>query len=205
VSLLVVSYHPLLRAPIGALVELPGEEAASALQEMVDSLPDGAAEACLWASEDGAPQAVLLFDRGREIAEHLAEWSEGDPRSWFKLHVAEEGGIYCMFLMPDVAKSCDRQMAGRALATGRAVPAHGDRSVLFKPLRFVSNGPSETFSRLRKSIRERMSVYILDRADVPPDGPMGADQDKLILLGSFDVVWDDSPYVMSMIREQSEE
>lgn len=209
--MIVLSYHPLLRGPAGTVVSLSKEDVESgAVSEMdgfLASLPSGAAAGCLWADDgDGRPYPVLILGRGREIAEHFVEWSEGDPPAWFKLHVAERDGVYCLVLIPDVRKSMDRQLAAMALTSGRHVPVPEQTSVLFKPLRFVSNGPSGIWSKVRGAMSGKVKVGILDMSDVREGDAMSADPEKIVVLGEFEVAaGGPSEYVMSILSEQFED
>src|ERR1051325_3895298 len=55
----------------------------------------------------------LVFDRGTEIADHLVEWAEGNPRDWFELVIGDatepEGQLgYGVILLPIVERSIER-------------------------------------------------------------------------------------------------
>lgn len=174
-------------------------EFSERMMAMLESLPDGAAKACLWADADN-PHPILLLEQGRAIRDHLVAWAEGDPPSWFELHLIERLGFYALALIPNLRKSADRQLAAMALAAGRAIPAPGEQSVVFRPLHFVSSGPSETFGSLRGRMRDRIKVCVLDTADVPPEGPMAADGGNVLELGEFRLVTEASPYMESLIE-----
>lgn len=205
--MIVLSYHPLLAGPPGVLAYADKEnvkEFSDKITALLESLPDGAAEACLWANA-GSPFPILLLKQGRAIRDHLVAWAEGDPSAWFELHLVERRGFYALALIPDLRKSLDRQLAAMALAAGRAVPVPEERSVVFRPLHFVTKGPSETFASLRGDLRGPVKVCILDTADVPPDGPMAADPGSMLELGEFRLVTEASPYMESLVRGPMEE
>lgn len=200
--MIVLSYHPLLVGPPGVLAYADKEnvkEFSDGVTALLESLPDGAAEACLWANAE-SPFPILLLKQGRAIRDHLVAWAEEDPSAWFELHLIERRGFYALALMPNLRKSLDRQLAAMALIAGRAVPVPEERSVVFRPLHFVTNGPSETFAALRGDLRSPVKVCILDTVDVPPGGPMAADPDNVLELGEFRLVTEGSPYMDSLIE-----
>jgi len=205
--MIVFSYHPLLDGVPGVLEHLDLENPGSLsdrLHDILDSLPTGAAKACLWAGSNAdanPPFPVLLLEQGRAIRDHLVSWAEGDPSSWFELHLLERRGLYALALLPNIKKSLDRQLAAMALVAGRAIPEPSERSVIFRPLQFISGGPSEMFASVRPLLGETTKVAILDVADVPPEGPMAADHENVLELGEFRIVTEPSPFMESILDE----
>lgn len=201
--MILFSYHPLLRGQAGAAVSVDRDDVGR-ISSILEGLPSGAADGCLWGLDGGGDPCVsLILESGREIGDHLQEWAEGEPESWFELQLAESGGLYALALVPDVRKSCDRHLAAAALAAGRAIPSPDQYSVLFRPLRFVSRGPSETFMKLRDRLADRMGVGILDPGDIPEAGLPGLDPGKIVELGKFRLVRD-APYIGSLLKQAAD-
>lgn len=188
--MIILSYHPLLMGPPGLTVEIARDDlhpAFDALTRYLDELPDGAAKACMWAKDDdGNPSLVLLLEHGRAIREHLVAWSEGDPPSWFDLQLSERGGLYALALVPNFQKSVDRQLANMALLSGKPVPVPESTHVLFRPLQFVTERPSEVFrDKVRGLLKDHVRVHVADMEDVPEGGPMSLPPESLLELGRF--------------------
>lgn len=199
---IIVSYYPLLRCFPGVITGPQDNDPFESLSSFLESFPSGSAEACLWATDDdNKPFPVLVLNRGREIADHFFEWSEDEPELWFKIGIGRMHGSYGLALMPNFSKSLDRHVAGLAIASGMAVPMPHDATILFSPIHFISDGPSETFASI--SIPPKMEVGILDSTDVPDSGLMDTDPDKIISIGSFEVDLEESDYVMSLLKEKN--
>jgi hypothetical protein len=45
---------------------------------------------------------VLVLEQAEAIAEHLVEWAEGDPGSWFRIAMGQHRGRYALALLPDL-------------------------------------------------------------------------------------------------------
>lgn len=76
-------------------------------------------------------------------------------------------------------------------------------SIVFRPLRCASNGPSEVFTSLRPELRDTVKVYIEDTEDVPLDDPTSTAQENVLELGEFKLVTEKSLYMESLIEEVS--
>jgi hypothetical protein len=127
------------------------EEGMSALERLLSHLPSGEAHACLWTESAGHVSPVLVLDQAEAIAEHLIEWAEGDPGSWFRLAIGEHQGLYALALLPNLARSCERFKLARRLA-GLPAPDGVEYCHVYRPLHFVS-GREHTYDRVSVDYR----------------------------------------------------
>lgn len=196
---LVISYVPLLSGPPGVALE-PASEAASGLAEMVDSLPSGAALACLWFIRDGRPVPVLVFEDMRAVVDHLEWWAEGKPAEWLELKIVRRGGKYAVALIPRVKRSIERWGVAYQLRTGFPPPETTKYNVIFRALHFVS-GSKNTFDSVADSLGPETEVGFVDLADIDRENPGSVDDSKVRMLGPFPVSQDPAmdPYVESII------
>jgi len=176
---LIISYVPLLMGEAGRTDLDPAEVGA-----LVDQA-DGTAKACIWLNKDDAgPSPCLLFEGARAIADHLKMWAEDEPEQWFKLVLAEHGGLYGLALMPNLDKGVERFRMAYQLRTGYPLPP-ADFQMIFKPLNFVSL-PGHVFSKIRKDLQSKACVCLMESSDFK--GP-DTDWEKLAIdLGTFEVV-----------------
>ncbi len=136
--LILVSYVPLLRGLAGQLL------APDAVAPILDTSA-GHVDAIVWAVDDaGRFSPIFAMAGAEEIFEHLVEWSEGSPATWFRLLYDEHDDEYAMALVPDVQRSLDRFRLAHSLAPGTEA-AHEEVRVFFQPLLF--RGPKSDVSR----------------------------------------------------------
>lgn len=153
--LVLVSYFPLLRGLPGKLVE------AAEIAPLLDTHA-GHVEAIVWALGDGGEiSPAFAMDRADDVFEHLVEWSEGSPATWFKLIIDESDDEYTLALVPDVQRSLDRFLLASTLVAGAEVPHHDEVRVVFQPVLF--RGPkSDVSRRALPLLRDEVSVGFLD-------------------------------------------
>lgn len=173
-----------------------GPEVSGAVQDLLDSHPDGSCHGCIWQLVDDVPSPVLIIDRAEEIRAHLVEWAEGDPPSWFELEVKDFGTHYALALVPNLRRSRDRHLANMALASGAAVPAPTDYSMVFRTISFCSSAPSAGFASVRDRLGPKCPVFIVDRSEVDVEDPQAC-LPAARGLGDFVVVWD-APYISTL-------
>ncbi len=155
-GVIIVSYVPLLRGH-------PGELLSAERAEELVATGAGHVEAVLWTLEaDGEFVPILALTRGDEIFEHLVEWSEGSPASWFHVEFDEDGDRYALAIVPDAERSIERFMLARALVTGTETPVQRAEVVMvFEPLLF--QGPlSDASRRALAGLGDAVSVGIVD-------------------------------------------
>jgi hypothetical protein len=176
---LLVSYVPLLRGMAGTLIE---EDVSGSLERLLTHLPSGTAQACLWLESAGKPRPVLVLDRAKMIADHLVEWAEGDPSSWFRLAICEHGGRYALVLFPNLRRSLDRFKLARQLTGHR--PGLREDEVMFvsRPLHFVS-GPEHIYQKIQHRIGRHVELGLLDRSDLNPECPESFNERRIRELG----------------------
>ena len=129
--LVLVSYVPLLRGAPGQLL------APDAVGSLLDT-DAGHVDAIVWAIDDaGRFSPIFAMARAEEAFEHLVEWSEGSPATWFQLlyDYDENDDEYAMALVPNVQRSVDRSRLAHSLATG-VEASHEEVRVVFQPLLF---------------------------------------------------------------------
>ncbi len=153
--LVLLSYVPLLRGLPGRLVE------AAEIAPLLET-DAGHVEAIVWTlGEGGAISPMLAMDRADEVFEHLVEWSEGAPATWFKIHVDENDDEYALAMVPDVHRSLDRFLLARTLVAGADASSHDEVRVVFRPLLF--RGPtSDASRRVLPLLRDAVTVGFLD-------------------------------------------
>src|SRR5262249_31714028 len=97
------------------------------------------AHACLWLESAGQPRPVLVLDQAKAIADHLTEWAEGDPASWFRLVIAEHGGRYAIPILPRLHRSLTPLPFARPVAW--ASPRPPPPSISLAPWRCLPPAP----------------------------------------------------------------
>lgn len=152
--LILVSYVPLLHGFAGQLLT------PDAVEPLLDT-DAGHVDAILWAADHaGRFSLVLAMARAVEVFEHLVEWSEGSPATWFKLLYDESDDEYAMALVPDVRRSLDRFRLAHFLATG-VEASHDEVQVVFQPLLF--RGPkSDVTRRALPRLGQKVTVGFVD-------------------------------------------
>jgi hypothetical protein len=166
-------------------------ELSAVLADVADC-PDGRAEACLWLRDEAGVRPVFLIPKAAAIADHLAEWSDGQPAFWFELCLAERGGRYAAVLVPDVAASVERFRAGFAAAHGLA-PDPDEYDLIFRPLSFVS-GLAHTFGQIRDQVANPARLGLLEPAAFDPANPGSLAESCIRWVGPFAVCWDGRPF-----------
>lgn len=153
--LVLVSYIPLLRGIPGQLVDV------ATIEPLLDT-DAGHVDAVVWAVGDGREVSpVFAMERGDEVFEHLVEWSEGSPATWFKLLVDESDDEYALVLVPDFQRSLDRFVLARSFAGGVRLLPDEEVRVVFKPL--VFRGPKSDVSRqVLPRLCEEVTVGFVD-------------------------------------------
>ena len=184
--LLLLSYIPLLRGIAGTLVE----EGMTALDHMLSQLPSGEAHACLWTESAGHVSPVLVLEQAEAIADHLIEWAEGDPGSWFRLAIGQHRGRYALALLPDLTRSRERFELARRLA-GLPAPDDAEYCHVYRPLHFVS-GREHIYESVSRRVPSRVRLGIVDRAAVDPAHPDQVDVRRIRKVGPFQVATDDA-------------
>lgn len=164
VAYIVVSYVPLLRGAPGLTMAPQG---AAKLLESVSDADTGHVEAIVWAQDDSeVPWPVLVLERADEVFEHLVEWSEGSPATWFKLAWLAGDGEYALALFPRVDKSVERYKLAHRLGTGQEIPADARFQVVFRPILF--RGPESALSReMLQGLPACVRVGFLSRRELP--------------------------------------
>ena len=84
------------------------KEGVNALDRLLNELSSGEAHACLWTESAENVSPVLVFEQAEAIADHLIEWAERDPGSWFRIAIEQHDGRYALALLPDLTRSRDR-------------------------------------------------------------------------------------------------
>lgn len=164
------------------------EDGTAVPDDMLAQLPSGEAQACLWTESAGNVSPVLVLEQAEAITDHLIEWTEGDPGSWFRLAIGEHYGRYGLALLPDLARSSERFKLARRLA-GLPAPEAVEYCHVYRPLHFVSE-LEHTFQRVRHRLPSRIAFGVVDRGDVDPDHLDQVDIQRLRSLGPFPVASD---------------
>ena len=194
-----VSYHPLLspeqaRMLAGSFVDAT-EAQLRQITKMLEKLPSGCAEACLWAyfplGEEGPGRSVfpvLAIERGREIAKHLVEWAEGQPEEWFELVFTKNErnpDQYALALVPSFEKSIARYKLARLIFAEEIAAKKEQFTLLFSPLRFGAYRTTMDIDKVVGLMEVPTHVGIIDRKHVRPDREPPFDLDKIEVLGPF--------------------
>jgi hypothetical protein len=135
---------------------------------------------------DGLPTPILVYDRAHEIAEHLVEWTEGDPGEWFRVHFHERDGRYAIAIQPDLDKSIRRFRTAYFVAQGELLPPDISIKVMFQPLTFVS-GVEHCFGQVPDQLPQHLHVGFLNRHDWDGRNPASVDDSKIRLVGPCEV------------------
>lgn len=148
--MLIISYVPLLRAAPGVLAEMSGEKIVSLLDREA-----AVADGVVWMMDAlGSTWPAPIHRRAREVHQHLVEWSEGDPSTWFDLRVEVCGDEYALALVPRMERSVERFRVAAGLAGTPFDPAVA--RVLSVPLAFAGpKGPTtdEALARVPARVR----------------------------------------------------
>lgn len=188
---IVVSYVPLLRGEPG--VTMSPEDAARVLESVPDT-EAGHVEAIIWAlDESDTPWPLLVLERAAEVFDHLVDWSEGSPTSWFKVAWFAAGGEYALALLPRVERSVERYKLACRLGANEELPENARFEVVFRPILF--RGPESAVSReMLATLPPRIRVGFLSLRDLPSNvteidpshvrhcGPLDVERDPAYLV-----------------------
>jgi len=203
---LVISYVPLLTGEAGSHVEADSDQ-MSDLFKKIDSLPSGFADAILWSqSSEGDPWPIFVMEDANRILDHLVDWSEGSPTSWFDFRLHSRGSDYAMALMPKVEKSIDRYKLAIGMQTGITPPKDGNYKVLFKSIHFSSTpGETSTFSIVKPMMKSSVKIGFLEKSELGANGEIPGDFDpkKIYWIGPFDVQPDYQNFLANMLPKKS--
>jgi hypothetical protein len=199
---LVVSYIPLLTGEPGDTIGASPEGLAQ-LVKFADSLPDGQADAILWGiSPEGDPWPIFVLPDADKLFDHLVDWCEGSPTSWFDLRLVTRGDDYAMALVPRVQMSVERFRLAWELKHGSPPPEASSFRVLFKSIHFASQpGTVTTFRQVRPLLKSPVKVGFLDskRFSDVADIPENLDPSLVWWAGPFDIQGDQDGLVTSML------
>jgi hypothetical protein len=165
------------------------EDGMTALDHLLSQLPSGEADACLWTESAGHVNSVLVLEQAEAIADHLTEWAEGDPGSWFRVAIGQHQGRYALALLPDLTRSRDRFEQALRLA-GLPAPDGVEYCYVYRPLHFVS-GRKHAFESVGHRIPSRVTLGVLDLADVDAARTDHIEARHIRRLGPFHVATDD--------------
>jgi hypothetical protein len=108
--MLFLSYVPLLTSARGGV--RPPEEKESLIQMLTEASQSYRIEGVAWALEEHhtgtRPYPVFLVQHASDICNHLVQWSEGRPESYFTLVWRPNGQGYDLALVPNFQKSARR-------------------------------------------------------------------------------------------------
>ena len=163
-SAVLISYVPFLAGD--PFEEIPRDRFEE-LATLVDTMPSGQAQACLWfkrdvkSDDDYKLSPVFLYKNADDMVGHLVAWSENKPLEWFSLHLRHKRGKYVFALMPKFEKSVERYKIAYQLRTGFPIPKDTRFSIIFRTLFFVS-GDQNVFNLERQRIGETTEIGFLD-------------------------------------------
>jgi hypothetical protein len=179
-SALVVSYVPLLTGEAGSLVD------SEDLAGLVDQLPSGGADACIWLMRDHQPIPVFVMENANDIIDHLVAWSEEKPIEWFSLKIMDRDGKYAIALIPNLEKSVERWRMAYHLRVGYPVPTNAHFNIFFRTINFVSGGKT-SYHSVKDMIGPETQVGFIDLKDVDRNDPSKIDYQKIRCLGPFPI------------------
>ncbi len=182
---IILSYVPLLRGfGTNYLGKAEVESFAQDIDMVMEDLPDGQAEACVWGQEDQLPIALLAMERAKEIVEHLREWSEGRPESWFHLLLRWRDDRYGMSLVPNLRKSSERWKIAFQLQHGYP-PAPDSEIFRWKPLCVRTMSMSNLTVIRANCNMSRVKVGLVDTAVVRRE-PLSVGDGDAHWIGTFE-------------------
>jgi hypothetical protein len=122
----------------------------------------GDAVAVCWMRDgEGPTYPVFGLERADEIFEHLVEWAEGSPATWFALTWTVDDHSYALALIPDLARSVERYRIARRLHGFDERSTSASTRVLSSPIIF--SGPlSETGRTAIHGLQGTSRVGFLD-------------------------------------------
>jgi len=184
-TVLLVSYIPFL---VGD--PLAGDITVEQVQTMLEESPESAAICCIWASRNGKPSPVFVYDHANEMYEHLVAWAENKPVDWFNLHLATKGSKYVIALIPNHQKSIERWRIAYQIRVGFPPPEAIHYNILFRSPFFVSTS-ANTFQQVRSQIGADLEIGFLDSSLINPDDIMGSlqklEDSQIKWLGPFKI------------------
>ena len=197
----IVSYIPFLEGEAGKFLDLD-KDSISNLDNILKDSPSGAADGCLWMSDEGSPYPVFIMERGLDLVEHMKVWSEGELENWFKLSFLEKDGKYAIALSPNLNKSMERWKITFQLKTGFP-PPEGKYNFIFQPIFFVSGG-STAFHLVKDKLRDEVYVGFIDSDKVDMENPQNMDP-HIFRVGPFTIDEENfKSYLEKVINESIE-
>jgi hypothetical protein len=189
-SLIVLSYVPLLRGVAGQLLDISSKNIQTEeLFKYVDEI-DSSAIGCLWTLYDSNPNPVFIYENAHDIHKHLVEWSENEPLKWFQCFLRQRNDKYLIALIPDLKLSTERFKIAFQLRTGYPVPSDAKINVIFKPLHFVSGTGNTTFKRV--TVGHNIHIGFINEIDVDIEHPENMSEDKIRWIGPYKLSNDSS-------------
>ena len=160
---------------------------------------EGWAKACLWVMDkDDNPQPILLFERAKELADHLIAWSEGKPAERFTVHFYDFGekgepGTYCVMLIPRQDKSIERWKMRHLHFYGEFPPSDITVEMAFLPIRFGTKG-STTYQYVKDKLPKPGGTILISFLDLTnfDRGQQSFDDKEIIEVGEFEVGCNDA-------------
>lgn len=161
-----ISYVPLLIPVQGEDWEDSMKRANSYMESDI-----GDVEGCVWFIEDSGDVAcAFVIDRAKEIADHLHEWAEKDPTSWFTLQhgpiIHEECEGFTVRLFPNMKKVIERINA-RLVLEGKISHESQfvkDAKIIFKMISYEGDG--QTYLNVRDKIGKKMQISFIDEKNI---------------------------------------
>lgn len=198
----VVSYIPGMRPKKMFLTD---KEEISQLSTLVDDASLGEAKGCAWTVTGNRAEVNLIMQDAALVAEHLAEWTEGEPEKWFHFMHVKKDGMYSLALFPDINKSIERTRIQYQLNNGGwPIKMAEKMSVFFRPIMFVSKS-TVGYDQSQMWLGKKIKVFVLDVKDVPLNSqPSEEAIGNRILLGDFKI-FQQSPlgnYLEEMMKEE---
>jgi len=198
----IISYIPGMRANKHFI---DNKEDLASLSSTVDAENMGEAKGCAWTVTGNRAEANLIMKDAALVAEHMAEWTEGEPEKWFHLMHTKKNGMYSFALFPDVKKSIERTKINYQLQNGGwPIQTAEKMSIFFRPIMFVSKS-TVGYDQALMWFGKKMKIYVLDVRDVPLNTqPTEEAMNKRILLGEFKI-WQESPmgnYLEEFMKEE---
>jgi hypothetical protein len=200
----VVSYIPLLTGNAGQTLDLE-PSSMRAFSNMINALPDGRAEAILWGvSPEGDPWPIFVLDEAEQIFNHIVDWSEGSPTSWFNFHILSREKDYAIALIPKVEKSVERYKLAWELKNGEPIAQGMDYQILYKGVYFSSEpgAVSTTFKTVQPLLKPNVKIGFVERSSLGlnlEETPENLDlKSRVAWMGPFETQTNAHPYMTSL-------
>lgn len=168
-SALVVSYVPLLRGIPGLLTE--GKESIDRIQRHISEAPE--VDACVWAGHQDEFHAYFLMEGAAEVAEHMLEWSEGEPENWFNVVHYPDGSGYHIGIFPKFDASIERFKIAYQLRTGFPIAQDTHYRLIFKPIYFQARS-SEVYQQVEPILGDSIHIHLLETSEFDQNDVIGS-------------------------------